>query len=143
MHKLVLPRSRRLSCRGGFTLLEILIVLVIIGVLAGIGALRLGSVRRSAFRTQMEADLRRLAADQVMYFNGRLEDGRRMRYAGTLRQLGFTPTDGVSIRLRGDEQGWSAQATHESLGRRPRCAIAVGGMRAFPPATAEGIVTCE
>ena len=133
---------RPYSRSGGFTLIELLIVVVIISILAAMAAGGLVVVKRAAFVTTMKADLRRLAADQVIFYNTRLENDRRLRF-GNMRQLQFVPTGGVTIRIRANATGWAARAQHEAVGRRKRCTMFHGNIRTFRPRGPEDVVFCD
>ena len=133
---------RHHGSRRGFTLIEMLIVVVLVAILAGIATSRFVVAKKSAFVTVMKADLRRLSAEQVMFYNTRLEDDRRLRF-GNLRQLGFEPTQGVTIRLRANQTGWAARAEHEAVGRNPRCTLFHGDIRTFAPRGDEGVIHCD
>ena len=126
----------------GYTLIELLIVVVLVAILAGIVTSRFVVAKKSVFVTVMKADLRRLSAEQVMYYNTRFEDDRRLRY-GNLRQLGFQPTTGVTIRIRANQTGWAARAEHEAVGRNPRCTLYHGDVRTFRPRGPEDEIYCD
>lgn len=69
----------------------------------------------------LTADLNRLNAQQAEYAtaNG--------RYAGTIGDLGFTPSDGVEVSvIQGDDRGFSAIASDG----KNECAIYTGEVRA-------------
>src|SRR6266545_1424262 len=54
--------------RTGFTLIEILIVLVIIGLLAAIAIPKFGNTKEKAFIASMKSDLRNLVTAEEAYF---------------------------------------------------------------------------
>ena len=53
---------------GGFTLVELLIVIMIIGILAGLVLLAMGEARDTATATRIVSDLRTLKAAATMYY---------------------------------------------------------------------------
>ncbi len=50
----------RQTARGGFTLMEVMLVLVIIAAIAGIAVVNIGGVRESAFKQTAKADINNL-----------------------------------------------------------------------------------
>jgi len=125
--------------RNGFTLVELLVVILIVGILAAVGVAKFASTKDRAFLTTMKADLRNLATaqeaflhDQGTYYGGPLPD------AG----LAFAPSTAVSLSLAGVTQsGWQATATHSQTTRV--CAIFQGTASPVYPATKEGVPACD
>lgn len=128
----------------GFTLVEMMIVLVLISVLALMATVTLGSSSDRAYVAAMQSDLRNIATAQEAYIEQRFAETGDARYANRLRDLDVNLSNGVQIRMRGNRDGWSARATHQRVSGR-RCAILRGSIRAFPPATAsdEGKIVCD
>ncbi len=123
--------------RGGFTLIELLIVVVIIGILASIAIPKYSEVRDKAFVSTLKADLRNLASQEEVYFNG------NYTFSTNLTDLGFVSSDGVTISVaEATGQGWAATATHSGLVGES-CAIFHGNATPVSPATVESIVTCS
>ena len=56
-----------MSWKRGFTLIEILVVLVVLGILAGLAFARLKSQRERAVVASMTADLHAVAEEQEAY----------------------------------------------------------------------------
>lgn len=119
---------------AGFTLIEILIVVVIIGLLATIVIPKFSSSRDKALVTSMKSDLRNLMTQQ----EGRLADSGA--YATSFPASVWRTTTGVTgptIALTPD--GWTASVGH--LSSTKTCAIFVG-TTPLAPATKEGVPTC-
>jgi len=119
---------------AGFTVIEILIVVVIIGLLATIVIPKFSSSRDKALVTSMKSDLRNLMTQQ----EGRLADSGS--YATSFPTTIWRPTTGVTgptIALTTD--GWTAFVGHISSTKT--CAIFVG-TASLAPATKEGVPTC-
>jgi prepilin-type N-terminal cleavage/methylation domain-containing protein len=129
---------------AGFTLVEMMIVLVLVSVLALMATVTLGSSSDRAYAVAMQSDLRNIAAAQEAYIEQRLAETGQARYANRMRDLDVNLSAGVVIRLRGNQTGWSARATHQRVAGK-RCSIVQGDMRPFPPATRsdQGKIVCD
>src|SRR5262249_12769956 len=65
-----LTDGRRWSRRAaGFTLVEVLVVIVVVGILAAIAVTKIRSVKGDAYMATMKSDLRNLMAAEVVYFS--------------------------------------------------------------------------
>ena len=118
----------------GFTLVELLIVVVIIGLLATIAIPKFSTARDKALVTSMKSDLRNLLTQQESW----LADSGS--YATSFPTTIWRPTTGVTgptITLTAD--GWTAAVAHVSTTRT--CVIFVGST-SLAPATKEGVPTC-
>ena len=69
--------------KKGFTLIELMIVVVIIGILAAIAIPKFSDVSESAKRNACRANIRTIAGQETIYFAG------NNSYAGTLALLGM------------------------------------------------------
>jgi prepilin-type N-terminal cleavage/methylation domain-containing protein len=121
----------------GFTLVELLVVIVVIGILATVAVVKFGQARDEAFRSVLVSDLRNLVVSQEVYF------ASHGTYAADLADLDFNHSEQVTMTVvAGDTDGWSAWGAH--VYRDPlRCAVFYGGAAAVAPATVERIVACE
>lgn len=54
--------------RRGFSLIELLLIMVVIGILAAIAIARYDSMRDRAFRSTMVSDLKNLSSQQEIYY---------------------------------------------------------------------------
>jgi prepilin-type N-terminal cleavage/methylation domain-containing protein len=120
--------------RVGFTLVEVIIVVVIIGLLATIVIPKFSSSREKALVTAMKSDLRNLLTQQ----EGWMADSGS--YATSFPTTIWSPSTGVTgptITLTAT--GWTALVGHTSTTKT--CAIFVG-TTSLAPATKEGVPTC-
>jgi prepilin-type N-terminal cleavage/methylation domain-containing protein len=122
----------------GFTLVELIIVVVIIGLLVSIVVPKFANGKERAIVTSMRGDLHNLLAAQEGYFSN-----AQTYYNGAVPNPGlpYSTSPGVTVTLSGvTAAGWGATATHFATGRL--CAIYVGTTAPPAPATAEGQIAC-
>jgi prepilin-type N-terminal cleavage/methylation domain-containing protein len=134
------PRETPVPRRRGFTLIEVLIVIVILGVLAAIAIPKYSQAKAKAYFAVMRTDLRNVMTAQEAY--------RQLAgtyYAGPIPVPGtdLTTSAGVTITLSDvTTTGWAATATHASATGRA-CAVYDGTATPPPPATAPGEIACR
>ena len=124
------PRSVR-SDRSGFTLIELMTVVVILGLLATIAMPRLQDFRNRAHFASISSDFKNfgVAQEQFRFLND--------TYALSTEDLEFQGTDGVVLTvLEATATGWSAVGTHAALPASEGCAVYLGD--AAPPALPSG-----
>jgi prepilin-type N-terminal cleavage/methylation domain-containing protein len=129
------PRRRR--ARAGFSLIELLIVVVIIGILAAIAIPAFANTKGKALVTKVKSDLKNLATAQEGFFYG------ANTYTNNLAQLGLVTSPGVTLNIvSANASGWSATGT--AAGANPTtCSIFYGSAAPVAPATVEGQLTCD
>jgi prepilin-type N-terminal cleavage/methylation domain-containing protein len=132
--------------REGFTLIELMIVVVIIGILVAIAIPKFASTKEKAYLAAMKSDLRNGVTAEEAYFTD-----NQLYSAGSASNLGgvptplavlgnFVPSAGVSITFTATAgTGWSAVASHSATTKT--CAIFVG-VAPVAPATVEGEPKC-
>jgi len=126
--------------RPGFTLVEVLIVIVILGILTAIAIPKYTATKQRAYFAVMRSDLRNLATAQEAYFQvaGQYYDGP-VPPPGS--EVNLSP--GVTVVLSDvTAAGWAATATHASAPGR-MCAMYYGAASPVPPAQEPGAVACR
>ena len=110
--------------RKGFTLIELIMVVLVLGILAAIAIAKFVEVKERAYVASMKADLRNFA----LYEQNYLMDSQGSYFAGNGAAEGFVPTIGVTITASvdpGPPPTWSAIATHTKTAKT--CAIVTNG----------------
>lgn len=128
-----MPTSRK---PAGFTLIEVMIVVVIIGLLAAIAIPKFTDSKARAYMTAQRSDLANLATQQeIFYYTGHV-------YAPTPGQVGVSGSNGVTLTvLEATGSGWSASTSHTATSIR--CAVFYGTAAAVAPATQAGAINCQ
>jgi len=109
-------RSTLMRRRTGFTIIEVLVVVVIIGILASIAMAKFGGAKRRAYVTAMKSDLRSLATVAESRYTS------DNSYEDVVAPPG---SEGVTLIFTGTPSGWSATATHVGV-PGVECTIAAG-----------------
>lgn len=127
------------DARGGFTLVELLIVMAVIGILAAIVIARYNVTRQRAFRSTLVSDLKNLASMQETFHSD------SFTYSNSIGDVGFRESDAVTITIAdADQSGWAATATHSGVASG-QCGLYIG--TADPsnasPANTPGVVACD
>ena len=121
----------------GFTLIEILMVVVIIGILAALAVPKFSRSRSMTYSESIRQDLRTLSVAQEDYF---LE---KSTYAPGTKFLNFLHSPGVTITINESSAlGWSATGSHP-LSYPITCAVYWGPVSPVTPATEEGQINCQ
>ena len=112
-----LLRMRDAQRDGGFTMVELLVVMLITGVLASIAVPVFLGQREKAFRTAMKSDLYSLRMAQES--RGVENDPRYTSNVALLRDEGYAQSDGVReahVRLVAGQDSYVACVQHEATG---------------------------
>jgi len=124
--------------RPAFTLIELLIVVVIIGIIAAIAIPKFQNTKGKANAASLRADLRNLASAQEAYFF------EKSMFSTDTALLKMNTSPGVVLTIiEATAAGWSAKATHPNS-YPMTCAIYGGKVGSVPaPAATEGLVACN
>jgi len=126
---------KTLTKQHGFTLLEIMTVIVVIGILSAMSVVRAGTARSRAYRASMQEDLRTMAVAQESYYS------EHQTYASSLSDLDMQLSSGVTAKIKATSVGWTAQTKHP-LAEGRKCALYVGDISPFSPASKAGVLEC-
>lgn len=121
----------------GFTLVELLIVVVIIGILVAVAIPKFSETKGKAYASSLKSDLKNLATQQELYYY------QNRQYAGTLALANMTSSIGVVLSItEASATGWSATTTHPSADPLV-CAVFYGTATPVAPATSQGAIKCQ
>ena len=122
--------------RRGYTFIELLVVIVVLGILATTGYLRLQSVKDKAAVASMTSDLRAIAEEQeAFYFQNRV-------YSALLDSLNSRLSPGDTIVIHeATPSGWAGTASNARTLKK--CYIVVGNATPVGSANSDGVINCS
>jgi prepilin-type N-terminal cleavage/methylation domain-containing protein len=123
--------------RRGFTLVEMLVVIVVVGILVAFAMLKYENARQAAYLAVMKSDLKNLAIAEEAFFND------SAYYTISLSAMAnLTPSAGVTLSVNeATPMGWSATAA--SVNTYQRCYLFSGSAAPVGSATIEGAISCS
>ena len=94
--------------RPGFTFIELLTVMIVIGLLAGIGVPRIRTMKERSYQATLRSDLGALRTAEEAYF------AENQRYATDVSALELRLSTRVTVTIESSDplRGWKASARH-------------------------------
>ncbi len=128
-------KNKHSVSRAGFSFVELLVVMVVIGVMSGLAVPRIRDMKRRAFVATLVTDLRNLAATQEQYWADALS------YTSDFSTLRYTHSEQVTVTIvQATANGWSATATHHDVAIT--CAVFYGSATPVAPAFQLATIEC-
>jgi prepilin-type N-terminal cleavage/methylation domain-containing protein len=137
--------------RRGYTIIELIATVAILGLLASIAILKTRQTRDKALRAGMLVDLKTLVSAQEGFFSANKDyaggiAGREVPGVGGVGRaaLAASNTNVITVRYRATN-GWSATVTNARMTVNPRtCGVFIGPIAYSPNAavTKEGVPAC-
>lgn len=122
-------KSHKLRNQTGFSLVELMLVVALIGIIAVISIPVIIEYRRKTFDTRAKSDLSSLATAEESYYSN---NERYLTCADLTCETGlpsFKRSAGVSISASGNTASFSASADHQNGTRSFSWDSAIGGMQ--------------
>lgn len=127
------------SGRSGFTLVELLMGMAIVGLLAALAIPRWSRMTERSLIAAMRAEIRNLAVLEESHFYDLAVYTDDLTLLGN---RGFVATPGVQLQIReATNSGWSVSASHANTAQE--CHLFVGSAAPVGSATEDGRVDCR
>jgi type IV pilus assembly protein PilE len=130
---------RSVHADRGFTLVELLIAIVIIGLLASMAITQTSGFKDRSFATTMRSDLRNFATYEESFF---YDNAVYSSDLGLVMDQGYRPSPSVTVTIaEATATGWAVVASHGQS--TVECGLFVGDAAAVGAATDEGVTECQ
>lgn len=124
--------------RRGFTILELLVVVLVIGILAGLAIAKFGNTKDKAKLSSIKSDLKNLIVAQEAHFSNWNTYGTKAQLVSRVK---YDPSPGNTWAINATTSGFTATVTNASITKSPtKCQVTVG--RNTSPVT-EGQYICS
>ena len=123
----------------GFTLIELMVVVVVIGLLAALLGPQMSLARERTYVSVMITDLRNFATAEESYF---YDFATYSSDPAHIEARGFQTSKDVTLMVNeATSSGWSATTSHP--GTSQQCYMFLGSAAPVGSAHTEGVVTCS
>ncbi len=125
-----------MSKTRGFTFVEMLVVMIVIGILAALAIPKLQNSKSKGVVAAMTSDLRAIAEEQEAYYF------QNRTYTTNLAALNANPTTGNTIVINeGTASGWSGTLSNGTVSQK--CYVFTGTAAPVGTATKDGVIDCS
>jgi prepilin-type N-terminal cleavage/methylation domain-containing protein len=134
-----MPRTDLRVGHVGFTLVELMVAVVLIGLLAAFSTQKVGDIREHGLIVTMRSDLRHLAVAEESYA---YDVATYTSDIASLMTRGLQTSPGIQLSVQeATRTGWSATARHTQTARA--CYLIVGDAAPVGGAVEDGVVNCD
>jgi prepilin-type N-terminal cleavage/methylation domain-containing protein len=121
--------------RNGFTIIELLTAILIIGILAAVAMPKFGATRNKAKLASVKADVHAIQVAQEGHYSAYNRYGNLNQLTNRMK---FVPSPGNTAAITGNARRYTATVTNASITMGPKeCRVVYGGN-----ATTEVPLTC-
>ncbi len=130
-------RKLKLSSTTGFTLIELVVVVTVLGILASISIAKYNGAKEKAYIATILSDLRNISYAQELFFS----DNYTYAQATPLLEE-YSPSPDVILTMVATAEGWTARGTHKA-NNKYQCAVFSGDVAMnFSPSVESGAIAC-